>query len=163
MSEYVVMGARLECIHGTAPSNLIILPNRTVSLTGKLRANIGDCKPMVNVMPFAMCKSPTNPGVIAAMGSPIPCTPTCSIWLGGKTDVLVQGMPALMTNDRAICPLGMGDITIKDSGQGSAKRANPPLAFFASYKTSEKTPVDSAFSDTGGLLPNVAYVWQNDN
>ena len=68
--EYVVMGARLECNHGTAKSNLIVLPNRTVMITGKFRANIADCKPMVNVLPFALCKSPANPAVAAAMGVP---------------------------------------------------------------------------------------------
>ena len=49
--------------------------------------------------------------------------------------MLVQGLPALMTNHSAVCPLGMGQITIKDSGQGGAKRANPPLTFEAVYQT----------------------------
>lgn len=121
--EYVVMGARLECSMGTAPSNLIILPQHRVQLKGKFRGNIGDAKPMVNVLPFGMCKSMANPTVAsataAAMGAltPMPCTPACSVWIGGKTDVLVDNMPALLNTDKAVCPLGAGMITIKDSGQ----------------------------------------------
>jgi len=121
--EYVVMGAQLECTFGQAPSNLIVLPQHRVQLGGKFKANIGDCKPMVNVPPFAMCQSMTNPAVAAAtaaaMGAltPMPCTPMCSIWIGGKTDVLLDGMPALMKGDKAVCPLGAGMIEVKDSGQ----------------------------------------------
>jgi len=136
--EYVVQTAQIECNHGTTPSNLIVTPGRTVFMTGKPRANISDGKGMTNVMPFGMCSSPTNPGVIAAMGSPVPCTPTCVAWIGGKTDVLIQGMPALMTNDKAVCPLGVGMITIKDSGQGSAKKSNPPLKFAVLWGTKLK-------------------------
>jgi len=146
--EYAVMGARLECTHGTAPSNLVILPNRTVTLTGKLKANISDCKPMVNVMPFGMCQSPTNPGVIAAAGAPVPCTPACSIWMGGKPDTLVQGMPALLTGDKAVClPPFAGMIEVKDSGQGSAKEANPPLEFEAVWGEDENSQQSASTED----------------
>ena len=93
---------------------------------------------MVNIMPFGMCSSPTNPNVIAAMGSPVPCTPTCVAWIGGKTDVLVQGLPALMTNHIAVCPLGAGNISIKSSGQGQPKRGNPPLKFLLEWGTKLK-------------------------
>ena len=117
--EFVVMGARLECNHGTTPSNLVVLPTRTVMLTGKFKANIGDCKPLINVLPFGLCKSPANPAVAAAMGTPQPCAPACSTWLVGHTTVWVQGEPALLTDDKAICPLGAGMITVKTSGQGS--------------------------------------------
>jgi len=49
--------------------------------------------------------------------TPMPCVPACAMWLGGKTDVLVGGMPALMTGDKAVCPLGAGMIEVKQSGQ----------------------------------------------
>ena len=62
-----------------------------------------------------------------------------------------------MTNHKAVCPLGMGMITIKSSGQGQPKRGDPPLEFFALYKTDKKTPVVSPFDDKGRLLPNVVY------
>jgi hypothetical protein len=91
--------------------------------TGKFEANIGDCVPFVNVPHFGFCRSLTNPATAsataAAMGAltPAPCTPTCSIWLGGKIDVLLDGMPALLTGDKAVCPLGAGLITVETSGQ----------------------------------------------
>ena len=78
---------------------------------------------MKNVMPFGMCDSKTNPAVIAATAAaqgvhtPVPCTPACSIWMGGKTDLLVAGKPALQEGDSAVCPLGAGKIEVKDSGQ----------------------------------------------
>ena len=121
--EYVVMGARLECPFGTAPSNLVVLPVRTVQLGGKFKANINDCAPFVNVPPFAMCKSMTNPAVASATAAnrgtltPMPCTPTCSVWIGGKPDLLIQNIPALMKGDKAVCPLGAGMIEVKESGQ----------------------------------------------
>lgn len=121
--EYAVMGASLQCTMGSANQKLIVLPQHRVQLNNKFKANIGDCKPFVNVPPFGMCKSMANPAVAAAtaaaMGvlTQMPCTPACAMWIGGKTDVLVDGMPALMKGDKAVCPLGAGMIEVKDSGQ----------------------------------------------
>ena len=121
--EYTVLGAQLKCPMGTAPSSLIVLPQHRVQLGGKFKANIGDCKPMVNVPPFGLCKSLANPAVAAATSAacgtltPMPCTPACSIWIGGKTDLLIDGMPALMKGDKAVCPLGASMIEVKESGQ----------------------------------------------
>lgn len=70
------------------------------------RANIGDCKPMVNVGPFGVCKM-----------THLPCVPACAVWLNGKTDVLVQGLPALLDQSMAVCPAGAGILKIKDDGQ----------------------------------------------
>ena len=120
---YAVMGAKLECTMGSAPSSLVVVPPHMVTVGGKYQANIGDCKPMVNVPPFATCKSMINPAVAAATAAAMgvlqqmPCTPTCSIWIGGQADVLLDGMPPLMEGDTAICPLGMGTIEVKSSGQ----------------------------------------------
>ena len=131
--EYTVLGAQLKCPMGTAPSSLIVLPQHRVQLGGKFKANIGDCAPMVNVPPFGLCKSMANPAVAAATAAnkgaltPMPCTPTCSIWIGGKTDLLIDGMPALMKGDKAVCPLGASMIEVKDSGQsGGGKKGNAP-------------------------------------
>jgi hypothetical protein len=121
--EYASDGATLECKWGDSKSKLKVLPGRKVKLGNNLKANIGDCKPFVNVKPFGKCKSMTNPAVIAATAAaqgklqPMPCTPTCSIWLGGKPNDLVGGMPALMKGDKAVCPLGAGMIVVKESGQ----------------------------------------------
>ena len=120
--EYAVMSAKLECNQGSAPSNLVVLPRR-IQVNGKFRANIMDCVPMTNVLPFGMCKSMTNPAVAAATAAaqgvltPQPCTPACSIWIGGKTLVLVDNKPSLLKGDKTVCPLGAGMIEVKDSGQ----------------------------------------------
>jgi hypothetical protein len=106
--EYVVNGAQLECTLGVAPSKLVILPQHQVQLRGKNRANIGDAKPFVNILPFGVCKI-TSP--------PKPCTPVCVMWIGGKPDVLIEGLPALLNSDKLACATGGGMITIKDSGQ----------------------------------------------
>ena len=108
MTGYVVMGARLECTLGVAPSSLVVLPQHRIVLRGKNRANIGDAKPFVNILPFGACKI-TSP--------PKPCTPACSMWMGGKTDVLLDGLPALLDCDKLFCAAGGGVITIKDNGQ----------------------------------------------
>lgn len=108
MAEYVVMGANLECTLGVAPSKLVVLPQHQVQLKGKNCANIGDAKPFVNILPFGACKI-TSP--------PKPCTPACAMWMGGKSDLWVQGLPALLDSDKLVCAAGGGMITIKDSGQ----------------------------------------------
>jgi len=105
---YVVHGAQLECTLGVAPSNLVVLPVHRVQLTGKNKANIGDAKPFTNIMPFGACKI-TSP--------PKPCTPACAMWIGGKTDLLLDGLPALLDSDIIVCAAGGGVISIKDCGQ----------------------------------------------
>lgn len=120
---YVVDGATLSCNHGSSKPKLKILPDRTVKLKGKGKANVGDSKPMVNIQPFGMCKSPTNPAVIAVKAASqgatteAPCTPACAMWLNGKNDVLVQKLPALLSNSTLICMIGAGTIKIEDDGQ----------------------------------------------
>ena len=68
-----------------------------------------------------------NPSVASATAAagvltPQPCTPTCSIWIATKTDVCIEGEPALLTEDMALCPLGAGVIVVKDSGQVEARQ-----------------------------------------
>jgi len=129
--EYVVHGARLECSMGEFSSNLKVSSKHRVKLNGKYKANIGDCKPLVNVQPFGTCRSLVHPDAATATalaadaGSddeltppPTPCTPACSVWIPTKTDCFLDGMPPLMSTDKAICPLGAGVISVMDSGQG---------------------------------------------
>ena len=113
--EYVVSGAQLECTLGVAPSSLTVLPVHRVKLTKKLKANIGDCKGFVNIAPFGACK---------ICSPPKPCTPSCVMWMGGKTDLLLDGLPALLNTDKVVCMAGGGMISIKDSGQGGADKGN---------------------------------------
>jgi hypothetical protein len=87
---------------------MTVLPVNRVQLKGKNAANIGDAKPFVNIPSFGGCKI-TSP--------PKPCTPACAIWIGGKADVLIGGLPALLNTDILICAAGGGIVKIKDSGQ----------------------------------------------
>jgi len=108
MGSYVVDGAILSCTMSAAPGSLKVLPMRTVKLGGSPRANIGDTKPMVNIPSFGTCLIP---------GAPKPCTPACVMWLGGKIDVLVENLPALLSDSTLICTAGGGVIKINFDGQ----------------------------------------------
>lgn len=106
---YVVNGATLKCALGAAPSSLTVLPIARVEVNGKAKANIGDCKLMVNIKPFGTC---------AKMSPPVPCTPmVAGTWMKGKSNVTVGGLPALMSDSMAICSCGGGVIKIQNDGQ----------------------------------------------
>lgn len=123
MPTYVCSSAQMKCSMGTTPAALTVLPARTVLLAGKPKANISDNQPMVNIAPFGMCRSIANPTVAsataAAMGTltPMPCVPnTPAPWIGGKTNVLVQGQPALLDNCKLQC-IWAGTIEFVTNGQ----------------------------------------------
>ena len=84
MPMQVVNGAQLMCSFGSSPSSLVVLPiNRTV-VDNQPEATIQDYIPMVNIMPFGMCMTPSNPQVAAATSAalgvltPQPCIPATS-------------------------------------------------------------------------------------
>ncbi len=123
MSMHVCNGASLMCSFGVAPSVLTVLPvNRTMT-SNMPAANIMDHVPMVNIMPFGMCITPTNPTVAsataAAMGvlTPMPCIPvTPAPWVVGSPTVMVGNMPALNNTSTLMCAWG-GVITVVMPGQ----------------------------------------------
>ncbi|MDQ6965834.1 MAG: DUF4280 domain-containing protein, partial [Mariprofundaceae bacterium] len=102
MAQQVCMGALMKCSFGMAPSSLMVLPiNRTMTMNMP-DANIMDNVPFVNILPFAMCQSPSNPAVaaatVAALGvlTPMPCTPmTAAPWAPGCPAVMIANQPAL--------------------------------------------------------------------
>lgn len=114
-------GAMLVCSFGAAPSSLMVLPAaRTIS--SMPIASIMDYVPMMNVMPFGMCSSPSNPMVIAAtaaaMGvlTPMPCIPvTAAAWTPGSPTILIGGKPALNNSCKLMCSYG-GSIQITNPG-----------------------------------------------
>ncbi len=122
MAIQVCMGAMLQCSFGMAPSALMVLPqNRT--MTGTPDANIMDNKPMLNILPFGMCSSPSNPTVAAATAAalgvltPMPCVPvTPAPWVPGSPTVLIASMPALNNSSKLMCAWG-GVIQIVNPGQ----------------------------------------------
>ena len=118
----VTMGASLQCSFGVAPSSLMVLPINGV-LSPVPAANIMDSKPFVNIMPFGMCSSMSNPTVSAATSAaagvltPMPCTPmTAAPWTPGATKTLIKNMPALTNNCTLTCSYG-GMIKINSPGQ----------------------------------------------
>lgn len=122
MASLACLGATLTCSMGTAPSSLLVLPQNRVLQTTPI-ANIMDNKPFVNVLPFAMCRSPANPAVAAATAAalgvltPMPCVPvTTAPWVVGVPTVLVGDMPALDMSSTLLCAWG-GLISITNAGQ----------------------------------------------
>lgn len=105
----------MMCSFGAAPSALMVLPDKQV-VTAMPIAAIDDNKPMVNILPFGMCISPSNPQVAAALGSPMPCVPvTAAPWAPGSPTVLVGGKPALNQTSKLMCNWG-GIIQITNPG-----------------------------------------------
>lgn len=116
------MGAMLQCSFGVAPSTLVVLPTNC-ALTTTPAATIMDFAPIVNVPPFGMCQSPSNPTVAAATAAalgvltPMPCVPvTAAPWVVGSPTVLIGNMPALNNTSKLMCSWG-GVIQITNPGQ----------------------------------------------
>jgi len=103
---FVGMGAKLQCTFGNAPSSLVVQRPMTM-LENSPMANIMDITGMKNIPPCGMCSAPSNPAVAAACGSPVPCTPIIvAPWAPGNSLVMVEGQPALMSNDKCFCAYG---------------------------------------------------------
>ena len=94
------------------PSTLMVTNPLRPMIQNKPKATIMDFAPMVNVMPFGMCTTLSNPMVAsataAAMGTltPMPCIPVpVGPWApGGKQ--LITNMPALLDNCKLMCAYG---------------------------------------------------------
>lgn len=122
MPNQVSMGAMMTCTFGMAPSSLVVPPKNRVLCEGPPAANIMDHIPIMNIPPFAMCKSPSNPTVAAAtaaaMGvlTPMPCVPvTPSPWVTGAPTVMIGGIPSLDNIAKCMCTWG-GVIGFSNSG-----------------------------------------------
>ncbi len=104
------MGASCVCTFGTAPSVLVVTPEKRVLLSAAPMATILDYIPLKNIMPFGLCTSLANPQVAsataAAMGvlTPVPCLPVFAApWTPGVPNVLVGGVPAIDNTCRLFC------------------------------------------------------------
>ena len=107
MLQLVTTGAMMMCTFGMAPSTLSVLPDNRTMAGGLPAANIMDYVPMVNIAPFGMCMSPSNPTVAAATAAP---------WAPGSQTVMVGEMPALNSTCQCNCSWG-GVISITFPGQ----------------------------------------------
>lgn len=113
----------MMCTFGMAPSSLVVLPTNKVFTNMVPDANIMDHIPMVNIMPFGMCMSPSNPEVAAATAAalgvltPMPCIPvTPSPWSPGAATVMLGNQPTLDNVSMLTCTWG-GVITFVTPGE----------------------------------------------
>src|SRR5271163_3324775 len=124
MPNLVVNGAPLMCTMGVAPGTLQILPTNMVNgPSTQPAATVQDMQPMMNIMPFGMCMSPSNPEVAAATAAalgvltPMPCVPaTPAPWVTGAPTVLLAEFPTLDDISEVMCIWG-GVITFSDAGE----------------------------------------------
>jgi len=119
----VCAGAMMQCSFGVAPSSLVVLPANRVLAGGPPAATIMDNVPILNIPPFGMCNSPSNPTVAAATAAalgvltPMPCIPVpAGPWIVGAPTVLIGSMPALNDSSKLMCSWG-GVIQITYAGQ----------------------------------------------
>lgn len=125
MGYQVIGGATLRCTQGTVVSVLAIPPAHRVDGAFRSAANISDHRPMVNIQPFGLCRSPANPAVAAAtaaaMGvlTPQPCLPVIPApWSPGSSAVLLDRLPALNDCSTCLCAWA-GIISVAAPGQMS--------------------------------------------
>src|SRR5581483_10511851 len=117
------MTAQIQCSFGAAPGVLTVVPQGPPVMGNNLPvATIMDNVPMMNIAPFGMCNSPSNPVVAAATAAalgvltPMPCIPaTTAPWVPGSPTVLVSNKPALNNSSKLMCMWG-GVIQILNPG-----------------------------------------------
>ncbi len=117
MPPNVTQTAMLTCSFGMAPATLNPLPVSRVMIEGKPAATINDFAPAVNIPPFGMCSTLSNPTVAAATTAalgvltPMPCVPVTTPWKPGAIKTMIGGQPALTASSTCQCAWG-GVITI---------------------------------------------------
>jgi hypothetical protein len=119
MAQLVVMGGSAKCSFAQPPGTATIsLTPTMINGANQTIATIQDITPQV-MATFGMCTAPTNPQVIAAQGSPVPCVPVIvGPWAPGSPTVNVGNKPALTSDSQCTCSW-LGIIEIQDAGQTS--------------------------------------------
>jgi hypothetical protein len=128
MPDLVVNGALMTCSFGVAPSTLTVVPAPPlIQVGGQPLARVVDMVPMMNVAPFGMCTTLSNPQVAAATSAaqgvltPQPCMPVISApWAPGSTKLRAGGVAVLTNNSTCTCMWG-GTISITQAGQATVK------------------------------------------
>jgi hypothetical protein len=117
-----VMGATMQCSFGAAPAVLNVLPTARVLIEGRPAATIAETATGVNVPPFGMCMSLSNPAVAAATAAalgvltPQPCVPLITApWQPGAARTTVGGKPALTSGSMCVCAWG-GAVSLTNTG-----------------------------------------------
>ena len=108
----VTAGAMTMCTFGMAPATLNVVAPRPL-VEGKPVAVITDIAPMVNVAPFGMCTTLSNPTVAAATAAalgvltPMPCVPVIPApWTPQAPRTLIGGLPVLVAGSTCNCAFG---------------------------------------------------------
>jgi hypothetical protein len=115
MSEYATKGAILKCTCGSAPSQLQVTSNTSVSVQGNMAGSISDKIPMTNIMPFGTCSLKPYSGGYR------PCTPAPTMWTGFLASVQIPGGNPLLKTSTIQCATG-GLIQFQNSGQMKANK-----------------------------------------
>jgi hypothetical protein len=113
MAVLVSTGAEVECTFGAAPAVFSALSENVAATTPA--GVITDVEPE-SIESFGMCSAPTNPEVIAAQGSPVPCVPVLTPWTPGAAGVTINGVAALDNASECMCTWA-GVITVSSPGQ----------------------------------------------
>ncbi|HEY2811879.1 MAG TPA: DUF4280 domain-containing protein [Acidimicrobiales bacterium] len=118
----VTSTAMMSCSFGMAPSTLNVLPTSRVVIEGKPAADITAIAPVVNIPPFGMCQTLSNPTVAAATAAalgvltPMPCVPVIAgPWTPNAPRTMIAGKPALVGTAMCSCTWG-GVITLSMPG-----------------------------------------------
>ncbi len=116
-------GGMLGCSFGMTPAPFNALPTSRVMIGGVPAGVMGDMTPMVNIPPFGMCRSLTNPTVAAATAAalgvltPMPCVPVpAGPWTSAAQKVSIGGQSALTGDSALTCAWG-GRISVQFPGQ----------------------------------------------
>lgn len=127
MSFCLCTGATLSCPFGVAPAPFSALPAPRVMINGRPAGVMTDMAPMVNIPPFGMCSSLSNPTVAsataAALGvlTPMPCIPVpAGPWMNPAPKVLIGGRQAISDGSKLMCAWG-GQISVQFAGQTSVQ------------------------------------------
>ena len=124
MAIQTCLGAMIKCSFAVPPGTSTLVPTpKPVMTSMKIAANIMDHVPMMNIPPFGMCMSPSNPMVAAATAAalgvltPMPCVPaTPAPWVPGAPTVMLCNFPALNNTSTLNCIWG-GVIIFVNPGQ----------------------------------------------
>lgn len=127
MSFCLCTGATLSCSFGIAPVPLSALPASRVMINGRPAGAMTDMAPAVNIPPFGVCSSLSNPTVAsataAALGvlTPMPCIPVpAGPWMNPAPKVLIGGQQAISDSSKLMCAWG-GQISVQFAGQTSVQ------------------------------------------
>lgn len=114
--------AQIKCSFGLAPSVFNATPRPTMS-SNLVPGVITDNVPMMNIPPFGMCTTPSNPVVASIIASSLgtvtqaPCVPaTVAPWAPGSTTTVIGNIPETDNTCKLMCMWG-GVITFVSPGQ----------------------------------------------